>query len=42
MLADEIFLYRRHNSAGAFCVWVKELGNDFSTELTENSNILLI
>ena len=24
----------------AFCVWVKELGYDFSTELTENSDIL--
>ena len=23
-----------HNSAGAFCVWVKELKNKFSTELT--------
>ena len=32
--------YRRHNSTGAFCVWVKELGYDFSTELTENSDIL--
>ena len=34
MLADEICFTE------AFCVWVKELGNDFSTELTENSNIL--
>ena len=24
----------------AFCVWVKALNNDFSTELTSNSNIL--
>ena len=25
----------------AFCVWVKALNNDFSTELTSNSNILM-
>ena len=25
----------------AFCVWVKELDNDFSTERTENSNIIV-
>ena len=25
----------------AFCVWVKALNNNFSTELTSNSNILM-
>ena len=25
----------------AFCVWVKALNNDFSTELTSNNNILM-
>ena len=25
----------------SFCVWVKTLGNDFSKELTKNSNITL-
>ena len=30
-----------HNSTGTFRVWQKALSNDFSTELTENSIILV-
>ena len=29
--------YWRHNSTGAFCVWVKALGDDFSTESTKTA-----
>ena len=28
-------------SKGAFCVWIKSVSNDFSIELTENSNIFV-
>ena len=33
-LPDAIVRYLLYNSTGAFGVWVKALGNDFSTELT--------
>ena len=29
------------NAMSAFCVWVKALDNDFSTEWTQNSNIIV-
>ena len=34
VLPDGIQFKIPHNSTGAFCVWVKPLSSDFSTELT--------
>ena len=43
VLPDEIcrVWYLLHKTTGAFCVWVKALSNDYSTEKIYNRNILV-